>query len=119
MIRQSSIIVVFMLLSIGCTPTYRSTVDIGDHLYLEHFNINPAGVDEVFLTDSTNFRISLGTFDIEHERIGCELKGDTITVYKDKAGYGGNRVAMDQIQLSRDSLIKNKVNSTKPLLELR
>ena len=43
---------IFFLLISGCTRIHTATRDLGDHLYVEYFNINPAGVEEVYLTDS-------------------------------------------------------------------
>ena len=49
---------------------------------MEVYNINPAGVDAAFLTDSINFRVFLGEFDNEHENYNCYCKGDTIIIKK-------------------------------------
>lgn len=109
----------FVLSVLGCVRRHTATADLGDHLYVEYFNINPAGVEEVYLTDSVNFRVYIGKYDTEHQKVGCKIKGDTIVVFKNQAGEGRMRIMMDHTQLSKDSLTKNKVTSTEPLFEFR
>jgi hypothetical protein len=116
---QLLVILLFVLPFLGCSRRHRVTLDVGDHLYVEYFNINSAGVDEVYLTDSVNFRIYIGRYDTEHQKVGCEVNGDTIVIFKNKAGEGGVRVIMDLKQLSKQYLTKHKVNSTEPLFEFR
>jgi hypothetical protein len=116
---QFLIILLFSLPVFGCSHIHTVTADLGDHLYLEYFNINPAGVEEVYLTDSVNFKVYIGKYDTEHQKIGCEVKGDTLVVFKNKAGKGGVRIKMDQTLLSREYLTKNKVNNVEPLFKFR
>ena len=104
---------------LSCAPVHTATTEVGDHLYLEYFNINPFGVEEVYLTDSTNFRVSIGKYDTDHERIGCRVNGDTLIVTKTFEVERGVRKIIDQAQLSREYLTKNKVDSTKPLFIFR
>jgi hypothetical protein len=75
----------FILCCILCSSCrkHKDTGAICDgKLYLELFNVNRFGVDEIFLTDSVTFRQSLGTYDNEHEQLVTECKGDTIIVEK-------------------------------------
>jgi len=104
---------------LSCDPVHIATTDLGDHIYLEYFEINPAGVQEVYLTDSTNFRITVGKYDTEHEKIGGKIAGDSIIVFKNKAGRDRERVLVNQARLSIDSLRKNKINSSIPLFEFK
>lgn len=60
----------------------RTTVVCDNRLYLEHFEINPAGVNESYLTDSLNFRIHVGKYDSEHENIRCVCNGDSVFIQK-------------------------------------
>jgi hypothetical protein len=116
---QIWLILSLALPAVACQPKYNGTRDLGDHVYMEYFEINPAGVEEVYLTDSANFRIVIGKYDTEHERIAGQIEGDTIIVVKNKAGTGRVRVVMNQIKLSRDSLTKNKINSSIPLFQFK
>src|ERR1700729_4291738 len=101
--------VISFLPILGCTPRLVATIEIEDHLYLEYFNVNPAGVENAYLTDSVNFRINIGQYDTDHERIRCELKGDTLVIIKRRV-VGGQSEIIDQKELSREYLVKNKVN---------
>ena|ERR1700677_4665433 len=112
-------ILLFSFPVLGCFQRHRSTFDLGNHLYSEYFYFNPAGVDKVYLTDSTNFRVYVGEFDTEHERFSFEFNGDTILIYKTKAGIGRVRIMQDSAKLSRQYLTKNKVNSGEPLITFR
>lgn len=67
----------------GCIKQYKHTARVcNDKLYVEVFNINPAGVDCDYLTDSTNFRLYVGRWDNEHENFTYSCSGDTIVIEK-------------------------------------
>jgi hypothetical protein len=77
----SMAIVIFQLS--GCIKAYKETTAVcNGKLYIEVFNINPAGVDSYYLTDSLNFRLYVGKFDNEHENYSFTCKGDSITINK-------------------------------------
>ena len=116
---QFSVILLFSLSVFGCSQMHTATTDLGDHLYLEYFNINPFGVEEVYLTDSVNFRVYIGKYDAEHEKVRCQVEGDTLVVRKTRVGVGRVQTTIDSSQLSREYLTKNKVDSTKPLFKFR
>lgn len=109
----------FALPVVACDPVHIATIDLGDHIYLEYFEVNPAGVQEVYLTDSINFKITVGKYDTEHEKIGGKIEGDSIIVFKNKAGKDRARVLEDEAKLSIDSLKKNKVVVKAPLFEFK
>ena len=68
---------------IGCIKKYKHTAKVCDNkLYVEVFNINPAGVDCDYLTDSINFRLYIGKWDNEHENFTYSCIGDTIFIEK-------------------------------------
>ena len=72
----------------ACTRKYKRTVKVCDEsLYVEIYNINPAGVDADYLTDSINFRICVGQFDNEHENITYNCNGDTVVIHKFERTY--------------------------------
>ena len=77
-----SIIAAFFLSFIGCHPKrYKYTAGICDtKLYAEGFEINSAGVDAEYLTDSLNFRLYIGSIDSEHERYIYRCVVDSIYV---------------------------------------
>jgi hypothetical protein len=89
---QFIFILLFALPVLGCSRRHLFTADLGDHLYVEYFNVNPAGVNEAYVTDSVNFRVFIGQYDAEHERVGCINKGDTLICHKSKPGEGGGRI---------------------------
>lgn len=67
----------------GCIEKYKRTTKVCNNiLSMEVYNVNPAGVDAAYLTDSVNFRIYLGKFDNEHENFNCYCEGDTVFVRK-------------------------------------
>lgn len=67
----------------GCIKKYKRTAKVcEDTLYLETFNVNPAGVDAGYITDSVNFRLYTGKFDNEHENISVWCFGDSLVIEK-------------------------------------
>lgn len=71
------------LLLMGCVKKYKFTSNVcNGKLYAENFNVNPAGVDAVYLTDSLNFRLYVGKFDNEHENFHFICKEDSVVIEK-------------------------------------
>jgi len=67
----------------SCAKVYKRTTKVCENaLYFEVFNVNPAGVDEGYLTDSINFRLHMGKWDNEHEYFNVTCDGDSVTIYK-------------------------------------
>lgn len=113
-------VIIFTLFDAGCFQRiHRGTIELNCHLYVENFNVNPFGVDEVYLTDSLNFRVYVGKCDVEHERFTFVCKEDNIIVYKKAEDNQGVWKKVDSLFLSREYLIKNKVDSAKPLFEFK
>jgi hypothetical protein len=107
------------LLNICCVKKYKRTVKHADcQLYIEVFNVNPAGVDEDYLTDSSNFRVYVGQFDNEHENFGYVCNGDSIKIIKSRID-GTYNETIDSITLSRSDLVAKKMSNTKPLFEFK
>ena len=70
----------------SCYKRYINTRDIcNNNLYAELYEINPAGVDAWYLTDSINFRIYVGKFDPENGNYKFEC--DQNYVYIQKFAY--------------------------------
>jgi glycine/serine hydroxymethyltransferase len=68
---------------IGCVKKYKRNAKVCDgKLFVEIFNVNPAGVDSHYLTDSLNFRVYIGKFDNEHENFHYFCRGDSIIIEK-------------------------------------
>ena len=62
----------------SCYKRYIGTRNIcGNNLYVEIYEINPAGVDACYLTDSTNFRMYIGRFDPESANYDFKCHGDS------------------------------------------
>ena len=67
----------------GCIKKYKRTTEVCERtLYVETFNVNPAGVDADYITDSVNFRLYAGKFDNEHENISFWCSGDSLVIEK-------------------------------------
>lgn len=95
------------LIFISCYKKYIGTRTICENdLYLEIYEINPAGIDACYVTDSTNFRIYVGKFDPESGNYKFRCKGDILYIEKFK---------------ERDEYISDTVNIVieKRLLNLR
>ena len=119
--KYFSCILISLSILVGCT-TYRlrTTRRLDSRTFLEYYNVNPFGVDEVFVTDSVNFRLCIAKYDVDHERIYCEANGDTIKVVKLKDnGPSQKRTRLDSAILSRDSLVRHKIRSSKPVLDFK
>ncbi len=79
-------VIALICISFGsCHKKYIGTRHVcKNNLYLEIFEINPAGVDAAFLTDSINFRINIGKFDPESGNYDIACKEDSIYIKKIK-----------------------------------
>lgn len=103
----------------GCIERHRFTSDLGNHLYAEMFDYNPAGTGTEYLTDSTNFRVYVGQFDSDHENFAFKITGDTIRITKLTTAYSGDKQVIGELELSRKYLTKNKGDSVEPLFEFK
>jgi hypothetical protein len=109
-------ILIFVVFGNGCFQrSKRETIELNCHLYIERFNINPFGVDEIYLTDSLNFRVYVGKYDVEHQTFTFVCKENNIMIYKKAEDNHGIWRKVDSLFLSRDSLMRNKIDSSKPL----
>ena len=112
-------ILIYPLFDAGCYQrTQKDTVELKCHLYVENVEVNRFGVDEVYLTDSSRFRIFVGKHDVEHERFSFECNDDSVTIFKGIKNRGHYR-DVDSLSLSREDLRNNKIDSTKPLFEFK
>lgn len=76
-------IVLLMILMTGCLPKHKYTVSVcDDRFHVERYNVNPLGVDEAYITDSTSFRFYVGKIDIEHEYLRYICTEDSIRIEK-------------------------------------
>src|ERR1700683_980176 len=69
-----------IILFTGCIRKYKWTLPICDKLYVEVYNVNPAGVYSEYLTDSLSFRLYVGKIDFESERYLYHCSGDSIAI---------------------------------------
>jgi hypothetical protein len=88
------ILMTLSILFVSCTKRYIGTRTICEKsLYAEIYEINPAGMDACYLTDSANFRFYVGKFDPESGNYSFECKGDSIVIYKvNGVGYVKSRI---------------------------
>jgi hypothetical protein len=76
-----------IILFTSCRERYKYTSKVcNDKLYFEVYNINPAGVDRCYLTDSLNFKIKIGSFDEEHEKYSINCNDNDIYIFKESSG---------------------------------
>ena len=109
-----------VLLIFGCIRKHKYTESVrNSNLYWEVFNINPAGVDEAFLTDSQNFRVYIGKYDTEHDLFRCSCIDDTIKILKFSEDASGVMKMVDSKSLSQKKLSKDKTYNNNPLFEFR
>lgn len=99
------------LLMISCREKYKRTSKVCDaKLYVEVFNVNPAGVDVHYLTDSLNFRFYVGKFDNEHQNFSYYCKNDSVIIRKlETIDLSGERKIMQTRVFNLQELRKSKV----------
>ncbi|HEY1200141.1 MAG TPA: hypothetical protein VGE79_04120, partial [Niastella sp.] len=62
---------------------HKFTTEVCEHtLYVETINVNPAGVDADYITDSVSFRLYVGKLDNEHENISFWCSCDSLVIEK-------------------------------------
>ncbi|MFD0766124.1 hypothetical protein ACFQZI_14770 [Mucilaginibacter lutimaris] len=70
---------------------YKYTLKRVNNLYIEVYKAGLIGnLTSQYLTDSTNFRVHLGTFDDENGYIYCKIDGDNIYIEKREHGQGSS-----------------------------
>jgi hypothetical protein len=94
---------------------YEYTVRRNSNLYIEVYRVGLIGnITAEYLTDSTNFRIYLGSYDDEQSYIFCKLKGDSVIVEKIAHGKGlkfdemvvGDNVKYNLADLKKDHIFE-------------
>jgi hypothetical protein len=115
------ILITISLIYIGCIKKHKATTKIcGGQLYVETFNVNPAGVDEDYLTDSLNLLVYVGKFDNEHENFSYVCNGDSIRISKLTIETYGTKMKITDSKLLSLAAIKNtKMSVNKPLFEFK
>jgi hypothetical protein len=109
-----------ILLEIGCIGKHKFTVRLcNEKIYSEIFNVNPAGVDVAYLTDSDNFRVYIGKLDSDHDLLRYSCEGDTIKILKFSQDSTGKMKMVDTRSLSLTNLVKNKIHNSEPLFEFK
>lgn len=115
-----TIIVVLFLIGCFWRPKKKDTIELKCHLYVEDFEVNPYGVNECYLTDSQNFRIRVGKYDVEHQTFTFICKDDNkVMVYKRAEDKNGAWRKVDSLLLSREDMENGKIDSTKPLFKFK
>jgi hypothetical protein len=118
--KMQFVLMGLVLLAAGCRYKFKYTIKLcNSKFYAEVYNINPAGVDEAYFTDSTTFRVYIGKFDNEHEMFKYVCDGDSITINKMAQDATGRMKIVGTRVLSVLNLSKNKVNSKEPLFEFK
>lgn len=99
-----------MLFLSACIKKYKQTNKFCENLYIEIFNVNPAGVDSHYITDSFTFRFYVGKIDNEHENYHYMCSGDSLVIEKiaslDNSGY--MRVIESRVFSFKDLKMNNK-----------
>jgi len=113
-------VMMFAFFHTGCSQRLkRGTIELKCHFYVETFNVNPFGVDEDYLTDSLNFRMFVGKYDVEHETFTYVCKEDSLIIYKKAEDTSGKWKKVDSLHLSKEYFIENKADSSKPLFKFK
>jgi hypothetical protein len=112
------ILITFSLVYVGCAGKHKATIKVcGDQFYIESFNVNPAGVDEDYLTDSLSFRVYIGKYDNDHQNFSYVCKGNSITIMKLEMENQGNQMKITNSKILSFADLKNKKNIKEPLFE--
>jgi hypothetical protein len=83
--RNPLIVLIISVVFVSCYNSYIGTRSICENtLFVEFYKINPSGNATCYLTDSLNFKISLGKFDPDAGNYKFECKGDSLYVQKFK-----------------------------------
>jgi hypothetical protein len=104
--KKLTLIFVVLVTLISCVkPTssrnYKYTLKRENGLYIEVFKAGILGrMTARYLTDSTKFRVLIGTSNDETEQIHCRIKGDRIEVERRKRVKGEGRQQDVQIVVS-------------------
>jgi hypothetical protein len=87
-------VIILLIALFGCLRS-RSKKDLisivkkADNLYIEDYRSGLIGnLTAQYLTDSTNFRVYLGSYDDENGYIYCKINGDNIYVEQREHGKG-------------------------------
>ena len=115
--KYKILVLVFFFLSCGNDRNrdkHSSTVMICKNLFVETYLIFGSGAyggDRVSdqLTDSTNFRIYIGTYDNGHEAYSYGCKGDSIYIYKITGRQENKNKIVSTTAYSFSELKKKKV----------
>lgn len=93
---------------------HRATVAVcNNSLFIESYTIWRGGafggdIESDYLTDSTDFRIFIGTYNDANENIAYICNGDTIFVYNQKMDEGTNRFKIVNTRFFRSSQLKKE-----------
>jgi len=89
----------------GSKGNYKYTFNEDHNLYVEVHRLGIIGnMTSEYLTDSTNFKIYLGTFDDENGYIYCKFNGDKINVEKKENAQGQQRGTLEVTERKTYSL---------------
>ena len=83
---QTLLFAVLIILTLSCgEKKYLRTKRLSNcGLYIEVFTANSLGLNQEYITDSTDFRIYIGTVDEEHDYYLYECRNDSIYIKKVK-----------------------------------
>lgn len=135
------IVLAIVIIAIGCNYRHKknyiltTTANTYNHnngcpvkLYREYYrafsSYMTSDLNALYLTDSTNFRINLGLYDTEYDRINTTCYGDTLKVEKitrgegfeiDEANSRPDSVALRKIELKVE--VEKRIYSLKKLKE--
>ena len=99
------ILTIVGLINSGSKGDYKYTLKQDRNLYVEVYRSGSTGnMTSEYLTDSTNFKIYLGTFNGENGYINCKINGDNIDVVKREQGQGVQIGALKVVERKTYSL---------------
>jgi hypothetical protein len=97
----------------GCIKHYKRTTTVcNGKFYVEIYNVNPAGVDVAYLTDSLTINFCVGKFDNEHEVFSFICDNDSIIINKlAKVDMSGKWSNIETRTFDIDDLKKGRIES--------
>ena len=106
------------VLFFSCKKKFLYTKTIcSNKIFVEVYEVNPFGVDEEILTDSTNFRMSIGDRDDVNENFKYECNGDSILITK--INFGNKNCHWDTLSTGYRRMICDTVIIEKKALSLK
>jgi hypothetical protein len=107
------------LIFVGCMSRHVRSIPLcNGQFQVQTYNVNPAGVDEDYLTDSSGMSVCIGKYDNEHEKFNFVCIGDSIRISRLVAMKNGPN--MEIVEAKTFSIVAlRKATTASPLFEFK